>query len=115
VSHAVAYEHVEFAVIIFNGEDHGHRLTDLDQARDFGSPGTFTDLDLHPATDVIAGKVGTDDVQHVNGERTESDGLLVLVVPSAAQFAGLIPHFLHLRIELNDDGVLKESSRSSLK
>ena len=36
---------------------------------------------------------------------------LVLVMPSASQFPGLIPDFLDLRVILNHDGVLKVSAR----
>lgn len=115
VGHAVAYEHVEFAVVILDGQDHGHRLADLDQAGHFRSPRALADLDLHPAADVVAGKVSADHVQHVDGERPESDGLLVLVVPRATQFTGLIPNFLHLRVELDNDRVLEECSRTSLQ
>lgn len=68
-------------------------------------------LDLHPALQVVAEEVGGDGVEHVDGERAESDGLLVVVVPGAAQAAGLVPHFLHERIVLDDDGVLDEGSR----
>lgn len=110
VSHAITDEHVEFAVIILDGQDHRHRLTDFDQTGHFRRPRTFADLDLHPATDVVASEIGTDDVQHVDGERSEGDGLFVLVVPCASEFAGLIPDFLHLRVELDNDRVLEEGS-----
>ena len=115
VGHAVADEHVEFAVVVLDGQDHGHRLADLDQSGDFGSPRALAHLDLHPAADVVTGKVGPDDVQHVDGERAEGDGLLVLVVPRAAQLAGLIPHFLHLRVELDNDRVLEECPWTGLQ
>ena len=36
---------------------------------------------------------------------------LVLVMPSASQFPGLIPDFLDLGVILNHDGVLKVSAR----
>lgn len=114
MSHAIADEHVEFAVVILDGQHHGHRLTDFDQAGHFRSPWSFADLDLHPASDVVAGEISANDVQHVDGERTERDRLLVLVVPSAAQFAGLIPHFLDLRVELDNDCILEECSRAGL-
>ena len=35
---------------------------------------------------------------------------LVLVMPSASQFPGLIPDFLDLRVVLDHDGVLKVGS-----
>ena len=70
---------------------------------------------MHPAADVISGKVGTDHIEHVDGERPEGDRLFVLIVPGAAQFPRLIPNLLHLRVELDDDGVLEESTRSSLR
>lgn len=114
VGHAVADEHVEFAVVVLDGQHHRHRLTDLDQSRHFGSPGSLSDLDLHPAADVVSGEIGSDDVQHVDGEGAESDGLLVLIVPSAAQLAGLIPDFLDLWVELDDDGILEECARAGL-
>ena len=110
VGHTITNQHVEFAVIVFNGQDHGHRLTDFDQPGDFGSPRTFADLDLHPAADIVASKIGADNVQHVDRERSESDRFLVLVMPSATQFAGLIPYLLHLWVELDDDGIFEECS-----
>lgn len=44
VSDAVAHEHVELVLVVFDGEHHGHRLADLDDAGHFGSPRTFADL-----------------------------------------------------------------------
>ena len=114
VGHAVAHEHVEFAVVVLDGQHHGHRLTDFDQSGHFGSPRSFANLDLHPAADVVTGKISAHNVQHVDGERPEGDGLFVLVVPCAAQFAGLIPDLLDLRVKLDDDGVLEEGARTSL-
>jgi hypothetical protein len=35
-------------------------------------------------------------------------------VPSAAQLAGLIPDFLDLWVELDDDGILEECARAGL-
>lgn len=113
MGHAVANEHVELVVVVLDGQDHGHSLADLDQARDFGSPGSLANLDLHPAADVVTGEVSTDDVEHVDGEGTESDGLLVLIVPGAAQFAGDVPNFLDLVVVLDNDGVLKEGAEST--
>lgn len=62
---------------------------------------------LHPTTDVVSGKIGPDHVQHVDRERTESDGLLVLIVPRAPELPGLVPDLLHLRVVLDDDDVLE--------
>ena len=112
MSHAVADEHVELVVVILDGQNHGHRLANLDKAGNLGSPGSLSDLNLHPASDVVSGKVSANDVQHVNGERSEGDGLLVLVVPRAPQLASLIPDLLNLGIVLDDNCVLKEGSRS---
>ena len=114
VGHAVADEHVEFAVVVLDGQHHGHRLADLDQTRHFAGPRSLAHLDLHPAADVVSGEIRPHHVQHVDGERPEGDGLFVLVVPRAAELPGLVPHFLHLRIELDDDGVLEERSRAGL-
>ena len=143
VGHAVAHQHVEFTVIVFDGQHHGHRLTDLDQTRHLRRPRTFThlqsnviivskwtvtytcmqpwaeseetDLNLHPASDIITGEISTDDVEHVDGERSEGDGFFVLVVPRASQFPGLVPDLLDLRVELDDDGVLEEGARTGLR
>ena len=115
VSHTIAHQHVEFAIIILDGKDHGHGLTDFDQSTHFASPRAFTHLNLHPASDIITGEISSNNIQHIDREWPESDGFLVLIVPCAAQFTRLIPNLLNLRVELNDDCVLKESSRSSLK
>lgn len=42
VGHAVPHQHVEFVIIIFNCQNHGHRLTNLHQAGHFSSPRPFT-------------------------------------------------------------------------
>lgn len=67
-------------------------------------------LDLHPALQVVAEEVGGHGVEHVDGERPEGDRLLVIVVPGAAQAAGLVPNLLNKRIVLDDDRVLDERS-----
>lgn len=81
MSHAVANQHVEFVLVILDGQHHRHRLTDLDDTADFRSPGTFANLDLHPALKVITEEVGRDGVEHINGEWTEGDRLFVVIVP----------------------------------
>ena len=65
---------------------------------------------MHPALEVIAQEIGSDGVEHVDSERSESDRLFVVIVPGAAKAPSLIPHFLHQRIVLNDDGVFNERS-----
>ena len=44
VGHAVADQHVEFTVVVLNGQDHRHRLTDFHDAAHFRSPRTFAHL-----------------------------------------------------------------------
>uniref|UniRef100_A0A2M4D382 Putative secreted protein n=1 Tax=Anopheles darlingi TaxID=43151 RepID=A0A2M4D382_ANODA len=107
VRHTVAHQHIELAVVVLDREHHRHGLTDLHQTRHLRRPRTLTDLDLHPATDVVTGKVGPYHVQHIDRERPERDRFLVLIVPGAAQLPGLIPHLLHLRIVLQHDDVLE--------
>lgn len=107
VRHTIPHQHVELGVVVLDGQDHGHRLADLHQARHLGGPRTLAHLDLHPAANVVAGEVRPHHVQHVDGEGPEGHGLLVLVVPRAAQLPGLIPHLLHLGIVLDDDDVLE--------
>lgn len=70
-------------------------------------------MNLHPALQVVSQEVGSDGVQHVYLERSESDCFLVEVVPRAAQFPGLIPDFLHVRVVLDDDGVLDVTTTRS--
>ena len=72
--------------------------------------GSFADLNLHPATQVIAEEVGRHGVQHVHLIRLESDGFFVEVVPGAPEFSGLIPNLLQQRVVLNDDCVLDVAS-----
>ena len=89
-------------------KDHeGWMISDQSQSK----PPDVGYLNLHPALEVVAEEVGGDGIDHVDGERSEGDRFLVVVVPGAAQAAGLIPHFLHQRVVLNDDGVLNESTR----
>ena len=42
------------------------------------------------------------------------DGLLVLLMPSAPQFSGLVPDLLDLRVVLHHDGVLEECARTGI-
>lgn len=102
VSHAIPHEHVEFGVVVLDGKHHCHGLTDLDETRDLGGPGSLAHLDLHPAADVVTGEVGPHHVQHVHGEGPERHRLLVQVVPGTAQLARLVPHLLHLGHASND-------------
>ena len=44
VSNAVTNQHVEFIFIVFNGEYHGHCLTNLHNSRYFRSPWTLSNL-----------------------------------------------------------------------
>ena len=125
VGDAVADQHVELVLVVLDSQDHGHRLADLDDAAHFRGPRTFahlrkkwdesnkqpkknesnsfsmaridgaTYLNLHPALEVVAEEVGRHGVDHVDGEGSEGDGFLVVVVPGAAEPTGLVPHFLH--------------------
>ena len=70
VSHAVSDQHVELLLIVLDSQDHGHGLPDLDKAGHLTGPGSLPDLDLHPAANVVSGKVRSDNVQHVHGERS---------------------------------------------
>jgi len=76
--------------------------------------GLINYLYLHPTSDVVTGEVSSDHVQHVDRERPEGNGLLVLVVPRAPKFPGLIPDLLHLWVVLDDDDVLEVSARSGV-
>jgi len=62
VCHAVAHQHIELALVVLDGQHHGHRLSYLHNARHFRGPGSLADLDLHPALQVVAQKVGRDRV-----------------------------------------------------
>ena len=46
VGHAVTDQHVEFTVIVLDGQHHGHSLTDLDQSGHLRGPRSFTHLIL---------------------------------------------------------------------
>lgn len=87
--HAVSHKHVELVLVVLDGQNHRHRLSDLHNSADFRCPWAFADLDLHPALKIVAEEVRCYGVQHVHLERTERDGLLVEVVPGAAELAGL--------------------------
>lgn len=75
---------------------------------------TFSYLDLHPAANVVAGKVGSHYVEHIYGKGPECDRLLVLIVPGAAQLARMIVHLLHVWIILNDNGVFEVGSAAGV-
>jgi len=62
VCHTVAHQHIELAFVVLDGQHHGHRLSYLHNARHFRGPGPLADLDLHPALQVVAQKVGRDRV-----------------------------------------------------
>ena len=47
----------------------------------------MTDLDLHPAAEVVPEEVGGDGVEHVHLVRLEGDCLLVKVVPANKQYS----------------------------
>ena len=47
----------------------------------------MTDLDLHPAAEVVPEEVGGDGVEHVHLVRLEGDRLLVEVVPANKQYS----------------------------
>jgi hypothetical protein len=44
MGHAVPDEHVELVVIVLDGENHCHRLTDLDESRNFRGPRSLSNL-----------------------------------------------------------------------
>jgi len=76
--------------------------------------GVINYLYLHPTSDVVTGEVSSDHVQHIDRERPEGDGLLVLVVPRAPELPGLIPDLLNLWVVLDDDDVLEVSAGSGV-
>jgi len=110
VSHAVSNHHVKLLLIILDSEHHGHGLSNLDEATHFGGPWSLSDLDLHPASHIVSGKVSSHHVQHVNREWPERDRFLVLIMPSAAKLPGLVPDLLYLRVVLHHDRVFEESA-----
>jgi len=110
VSHAVTHQHVKLLLVVLDGENHGHGLSDLDKAADLGGPGTLADLDLHPAANIVAGEISTNNVKHVHGEGSECDRLLVLIMPCTSELPGLVPNLLDLGIVLDNDGVLEVSA-----
>ena len=71
MGHAVAHQHVELLLVVLDGQHHGHCLADLDEAGHLAGPGSLSDLDLHPAADIVSGKVRSHHVQHVHGERSK--------------------------------------------
>ena len=48
---------------------------------------SVTDLDLHPAAEVVPEEVSGDRVEHVHLVRLEGDRLLVEVVPAYKQYS----------------------------
>jgi hypothetical protein len=54
MSHAVAHQHVELVLVVLDGQHHGHRLADLDDAADFRGPRTFADLPIKTSPSVNA-------------------------------------------------------------
>ena len=70
MGHAVAHQHVELLLVVLDSQDHGHGLSDLDKAGHLTGPGSLSDLDLHPAADVVSSEIRPDHVQHVHGERS---------------------------------------------
>ena len=70
MSHAVSDQHVELLLVVLDSQHHRHGLPDLDKAGHLTGPGSLSDLDLHPAANVVSGKVGSDHIQHVHGERS---------------------------------------------
>lgn len=87
--HAVSYQHVEFVLVVFDGQNHCHCLSDLDDSTDFRSPRSLAYLNLHPALEIVSQEVGSHSVKHVNLEWTERYSFLVEVVPRATQFTSL--------------------------
>ena len=71
MGHTVADQHVKLLFIILDSKHHGHGLTNLDQTGHLAGPWTLAHLDLHPAADIITGKVSTNNIQHVNWEWSE--------------------------------------------
>jgi hypothetical protein len=89
VSNTVPDQHIEFVLVVLDGQHHGHSLSDLYDARNFRSPWTLAYLNLHPALKVVSEEVGRHGVKHINLEWSEGDGFFVEIVPRASQFARL--------------------------
>ena len=71
-------------------------------------------LNLHPASHIVTSKICTNDIQHVHREGSERDWFLILIMPSASEFASLIPNLLHLGIVLDDDGIFEKGSGTGI-
>ena len=100
MSHTVPDNHVKLVLLILDTQNHGHGLANLDNATHFTGPRTFSRLDLHPALEIVAQEIGGDSVEHVDLEGPERNRLLVVVVPGATEFSGLVPHLLNKGIIL---------------
>ena len=111
MGNAIPNKHVKLIFIILDSKDHCHCLANFHNPRNFGSPRSFSNLDLHPALQIITQEVCSNCMQHVHLERSEGHSLLVEVVPSTTQLPGLIPNFLDIWIVLNDDGVFYVATR----
>lgn len=106
MSNAVPHQHIELVLIILDSQDHRHSLPNLHYTGHLARPWPLANLDLHPALQVVAKEIGSNRVQHIHLEWSEGHRLFVEVVPSATQLPRLIPHFLHVGVVLNDNGVL---------
>ena len=71
-------------------------------------------LNLHPASHIVTSKICTNYIQHVHREGSERDWFLILIMPSASEFASLIPNLLHLGIVLDDDGIFEKGSGTGI-
>lgn len=89
VSNAVTDQHIELVLVVLDGQHHSHGLTDFHDTRNFRSPRTLTDLNLHPALEIVTQEVRSHSMEHVDLERTERDGLLVEIVPRTTQLTSL--------------------------
>ena len=83
VSDAVPHQHVKLVLVILDSQDHRHRLPYLHYTGHFAGPWPFTNLNLHPALQIVAKEIGGDSMQHVHLERSEGHRLLVEIVPGA--------------------------------
>ena len=68
----------------------------------------MTDLDLHPAAEVVPEEVGGDRVEHVHLVRLERHGLLVKVVPARKvrqmSLSAAVPLRLHYYCQIGREG-----------
>ena len=56
------------ALVVLDGEHHGHSLADLDKSADLAGPRPLANLDLHPAANVVSSEVSPHNIEHVDGE-----------------------------------------------